>query len=84
MTGNRLKFDPNEADEGLYFVADASGETKVSTVQKNKPSQLVFLVPAGLAAGTYHLEVRARMGSGTSARELRMGRLDSTLTVLPM
>jgi|GEM_PF-7054120 len=27
--------------------------------------------------------VRARMGSGTSARELRIGRLDSTLTVLP-
>ena len=40
--------------------------------------------PVMLLAGTYHLEVRARMGSGTSARELRIGRLDSTLTVLPM
>ncbi len=37
----------------------------------------------GLAEGTYHLEVRARMGSGTSARELRIGRLDSTLTAIP-
>ncbi|MCK4341067.1 MAG: DUF4469 domain-containing protein [Phycisphaerae bacterium] len=82
LSGSRLKFDPAEADEGLYFVADAGGETKVPTVQKNKPSQLVFLVP-NLVAGTYHLEVRARMGSGTSARELRIGRLDSTLTVLP-
>ncbi len=27
--------------------------------------------------------VRARMGSRTSAGELRIGRLDSTLTVLP-
>jgi hypothetical protein len=33
--------------------------------------------------GTYHLEVRARMGIGTSARGLRIGRLDGTLTVLP-
>jgi len=82
LSGSRLKFDPNEADEGLYFVADAGGETKVPIVQKNKPAQLVFLVP-NLTAGTYHLEVRARMGSGSSARELRIGRLDSVLTVLP-
>jgi len=82
LSGSRLKFDPGAADEGLFFVATAGGETKVPTVQKNKPSQLVFLVP-NLVDGTYHLEVRARMGSGTSARELRIGRLDATLTVLP-
>ena len=80
LSGNRLKFDPAEADEGLFFVATVGGETKVSTVQKNKPSQLVFLIPP-LADGTYHLEVRARMASGTSARQLRIGRLDATLTV---
>ena len=126
LSGNRLKFDPAEADEGLYFglfrfqvqtpaflvrwpseavgfpafrrprraivhleteepyfVATAGGETKVTTVQKNKPSQQVFLVPAALAAGTYHLEVRARMDRGTSAREFRIGRLDATLTAIP-
>ena len=65
------------------MVATAGGETEVTSVQKNKPSQLVFLVPV-LAAGTYHLEVRARMGSGTSARELRIGRLDATLTAIPL
>ena len=64
------------------MLADASGDTKVPAVQKNKPSQLVFLVP-NLEDGTYHLEVRAKMGSGTPARELRIGRLDSILTVLP-
>ena len=82
LSGNRLKFDPAEADEGLFFVATAGGEIKVSTVQKNKPSQLVFLIPP-LGDGTYHLEVRARMASGTSARQLRIGRLDATLTVVP-
>ena len=64
-------------------MATAGGETQVVTVQKNKPSQLVFLVPATLPGGTYHLEVRARMGSGTSSRELRVGRLDATLTAVP-
>jgi hypothetical protein len=82
LSGNHLKFHPKASDEGLYFVADAGGETKVPTVQKNKPSQLVFLVPK-LVDGAYHLEVRARMGRRTSARELRIGRLDATLTVLP-
>ena len=84
LSGNRLKFDPGEADEGLYFVATAGGETKVTSVQKNKPSQLVFLVPAALGPGTFHLEVRARMDRGTSARELRVGRLDATLTSIPL
>jgi hypothetical protein len=85
--------DPDAADEGLYFVATAGGETKVPAVQKSKPSQLVFLVP-NLVDGTPVLhgptglsgvpqEVRARMGSGTSARELCVGRMDATLTVLP-
>jgi len=83
LSGSRLKFDPGEADEGLYFVATGGGETKVPTVQKNKPSQLVFLVPATLPGGTHHLEVRARMGTGTSSRQLRIGRLDATLTCFP-
>ena len=47
-------------------------------VQKNKPAQVVFLVPATLVAGTYDLEVRARVGGGT---ELRTGRLETVLTV---
>ena len=78
LTGSRLKFDTLQADEGVYFVATAGGATKVATVQRNKPSQLVFLIPAGLIAGTYNIEVRARIAGGT---ELRIGRLDPVLTV---
>ncbi len=73
-----MKYDEGQADEGVFFVATAGGATKVATVQKNKPSQVVFLVPAGLVAGAYNLEVRARIGGGT---ELRIGRLDHGLTV---
>ena len=79
LSGSRLKFDAAAADEGLYFLPVALGaETKVDTVQRNKPAQVVFLVPAGLVAGQYRLEVRVRISGGT---ELRSGRLDTVLTV---
>ena len=78
LSGNRLKFDDAQADEGAYFVPVTLGSaTKVTTVQKNKPSQLVFLIPT-LVAGDYQIEVRARIAGGT---ELRTGRLDAILTV---
>jgi hypothetical protein len=79
LSGSRLKYDAAQPDEGVFFLPTAGGaETKVSTVQKNKPGQVVFLVPALLAPGTYHLEVRARVRGGT---DLRSGRLDAVLTV---
>ncbi len=78
LSGSRLKYDDTQADEGIYFVATAGGETKVTVVQKNKPAQVVFSVPATLIAGTYNIEVRARVAGGT---ELRIGRLDPVLTV---
>ncbi len=78
--GSRLKYDKTQADEGVYLVATAGGETKVANtaVQTNKPSTVLFLIPTGLVAGTYNLEVRARISGGT---QLRVGRLDATLTV---
>lgn len=85
IVGNRLKFDTSKADEGVYFIADADGAaTKVTDINTNKPSKLIFLNPATLVPGTYKLEVRARMGrppAGVDNRELRVGRLDATLTV---
>ena len=55
-----------------YIPTGGGPDTKVATEQKNKASQLVFLVPAGLGVGTYYLEVRARIRGGT---DLRIGRL---------
>lgn len=80
VVGSRLKFDTAQADEGIFFLATAGGETKVATaaVQTNKPGKVIFLIPATLIAGTYNVEIRARVGGGT---ELRIGRLDPVLTV---
>ncbi len=78
LSGSRLKFDAAAADEGIYFVATPGGvETKVPTVQKNKPAQVVFLIPAALGPGQYNVVVRARINGGT---ELRTGQLDAVLT----
>lgn len=80
LNGGRLKFDPAKPDEGIFFLAaDGGAETRVepARVQRNKPSQLVFLLPA-LPAGDYTLEVRARTGGGS---EVRRGTLDAVLSV---
>lgn len=47
LFGTRLEYAQAQADEGVFFVSGAGGETKVATVRKNRPSQVVFLVPAG-------------------------------------
>jgi len=78
INGHRLKYDNTQADEGIYFIAEAGGANiKVTAVQKNKPGQLVFLVPT-LADGLYRLEVRAQFSIDG---EVRTGALESLLLV---
>ncbi|MBN1516485.1 DUF4469 domain-containing protein [Candidatus Sumerlaeota bacterium] len=78
LNGRRLKFNPNKSDEGIFFLAVSSGAgIKVPAAQKNRPTQLIFVIPA-VPPGDYYLEVRARQRDGA---ELRTGRLDATLTV---
>ncbi len=55
-----------------------SRKTRVAIVGKNRPGELLFLVPDGLASGEYRLKVRAILKGGT---EVRHGRLDAVLTV---
>lgn len=75
INGHRLKFEPAQADEGVYFINTADGtEVKVAAIQKNKPGQQVFLIPAIPAATNLYLEVRAHFGT-----DLRSGRLETTL-----
>ena len=81
INGHRLKYDDTQADEGIYFIAETGGAaTKVTAVQKNKPGQLVFLVPT-LANDYYRLEVRAQFSKDG---EVRAGALESLLLVGPI
>jgi len=78
LTGRRLKFYPADEEQGLFFIAGDGSATRASMVMRNKPADLMFIVPAGLAAGEYKLEVRAAM---TEEGAVRSGQLSHTLTV---
>jgi hypothetical protein len=78
LVGHRLKFDPTAADQGIFFVAADDTETRVEVVGRNKPAELMFLVPDSLPAGEYTLEVRATMRNND---DVRTGALDVPLTV---
>jgi len=80
LVGHRLKMNLGNEDEGLFFLNATTGAViqSVSTFQKNKPGELVWLNPAAglLPAGDYRLEVRSRLGT----TELRKGQLGAVLT----
>jgi len=50
----------------------------VEVISLNKPGELHFLAPA-LAAGTYHVEVRAILNG---RKEITTGRLDAEISVV--
>lgn len=77
VTGRRLKFDPADPTQGIFFIAADGSAVRAEVMVMNTPRKLIFEVPAGLAAGDYVLEVRAAVNSGT----VRSGRLVDVLTV---
>jgi len=78
ITGEELKFDPTNTDEGIFFVNAAGAATKVAVIANRTASKLTFSVPTTLAAGAYTLEVRKAY---TAAKTIRTGALSEKLTV---
>ncbi len=76
LIGTRLHFDPTDPAQGVFFLDQAGGETRVESVGWNKDRRLFFIIPA-LAAGDYDLEVRAAIG----VNGVRTGRLGVMLRV---
>jgi len=58
LRGSLLKFDEEDNTQGIFFIAADGAETRVSNMIKNKPSELMFLVPDSLTTGTFQLELR--------------------------
>lgn len=77
LTGSRLKFDAADPNQGIFFQLNGT-TTKVSTIITMQPSQLIFLVPQGLTAGEYTLEVRALLKGN---KDLKKGALKDSLIV---
>jgi hypothetical protein len=76
ITGYRLKFDPADPEQGIFFAAGGSA-TRVEQTGKNSPSELMFLIPAELAPGEYRPELRSALHNG----RLFTGILEELLTV---
>lgn len=77
VTGHRLKFDAADPAQGVFFVDESGTAARAETYGRNKPAELLFMVPASLAVGDYTLEVRAVF----AADGPRSGALPVTLAV---
>ncbi len=78
IIGEELKFNPNNPQEGIFFIATDGTETKVQIIASRTEGKLVFAIPSTLTAGTYTLEVRRAY---TKDNVIRKGMLPDTLTV---
>lgn len=78
ITGEELKFNPDNDQEGIFLIDTAGNETPVEILSVRTEGRLMFLVPAELPAGDYTLEVRRAYNADG---DLRTGVLISNLTV---
>jgi len=72
IKGSFLKFDEEDANQGIFFISADGSETRVSNIAKNKPSELLFFVPESLTAGSFQIEVRVIF---RNYKSMRTGRL---------
>jgi len=73
----RLRFEPSDPRQGIFFVAEDRQVVPAGAVAMNGPKQLIFLVPS-LPPSRYTLEARA---TPDDSSEVRAGQLDHQLTV---
>lgn len=79
ITGSRLKIDESDPAQGIFFIDVDGKEKKSETLIRNKPANLIFMLPTGLAKGPCTVEVRAVYKNN---KELRIGRLSSPLQIV--
>jgi hypothetical protein len=49
IMGHRLKFELADSQQGIFLIDAQGEETRIATVGENKPSRLMFMLPATLA-----------------------------------
>lgn len=80
LIGSDLKFDPTNAEEGIFFVPTGAGtDVKVQVLAQRTEGKLTFQIPAAIVAGTYRLEVRRAY---LATKVIRTGELSDILTVV--
>jgi hypothetical protein len=84
LRGSRLKFVPENGENGIFLLSESGGETKLTVVAENKPARLMAMLPVDLAEGTFYLEVRTTYSQGNrqEGKQLKTGRFIKPLTVI--
>jgi len=77
ISGEELKFDKTQTDEGVFLLG-AADPIRIATYYKVTQGLIVFTVPATLPVGSYTLEVRRAY---TNARAIRKGTSEDALLV---
>ena len=84
LLGSRLKFDQQDETQGVFFVPETGEPVRASVIAENKPARLMAIIPAGLTAGAYFIEVRTKYsGGGKPLKIVKSGRFAKPLTVTP-
>lgn len=67
LTGRNIKVAGDDPSVGISFTDSKGAETRVAAnmIAVNQPSKLVFVVPAGLADGTYTLTVTTQYNTSS-------------------
>jgi hypothetical protein len=79
ITGEELKYNPDNATEGIFLVPASGGDTtKIAVVATRTEGRLIFSIPTGLQSGSFTLEVRKGYGANST---LRTGSLNEMLEV---
>jgi hypothetical protein len=59
ISGYRLRFDPQDKQEGIFLINNNRQEIRVNIVGLNTPRTLIFNIPENLTPGEYRLEIRS-------------------------
>jgi hypothetical protein len=68
VRGSRMKFDPTNSGQGLFFLSADGCERRASIYAHIQPSIVIAALPADLVAGQYILDVRTVSRGGAALK----------------
>ncbi|MCT4602592.1 MAG: DUF4469 domain-containing protein [Marinifilum sp.] len=77
LKGKKLKLDPADSTQGIFFIAEDGKETRVAVYVSNTDTTQIFQIPV-LGAGKYKLQLRC---ISKNSKKLSVGSFEKVLTV---
>lgn len=82
ITGNRLKFDAADPEQGIFIVSETDATIRCDAVAENKPKSVVVMIPQEVEEGNCHIEIRLRnISNGRPSKHLRISRFEKPLVL---